>query len=108
MTQRRFGNFQLFARGVAKDEGRYDGLQQGIVTYDEAGNYQVSYIELGLRCDHIGEKIDAVRCSRTSITDPMDCDADLMLTKSVTPASTPAVDTVKTAENSVVPTTVTV
>ena len=105
MTQRRFGNFQLFIRGVTKDEGRYDGVQQGIVTYDENDQYQVSYIELGLRSDHVGHKIHPMRNPR-SLTHPLECDADLMLSKDVSPVSKP--DTVKAAENSVVPTTVTV
>ena len=132
MTQRRFGNFQVFARGVSKDDGRYDGLQQGVITYDENDNYQVSYIELGLRCDHIGEKISPVTSSRIATSDPLDCDADLMIAKSVAPSVSEKLDAqtrkdidksmptsssqekeavfndIKSAENGVVPTTVTV
>lgn len=88
MTQRRFGNIQLFARGVSKDDGRYDGLQQGIITYDENDNYQVSYLELGVRCDHIGEKINSSTSSRIASSDPLECDADLMVAKSVAPVAT--------------------
>ena len=105
MTQRRFGNIQLFARGVSKDDGRYDGLQQGVITYDKSDNYQVSYIELGLRCDHVGHKINPMR-NPVSATHPLECDADLMVSKSLSTVSVP--DTFKAAENSVVPTTGTV
>ena len=84
MTQRRFGNVQVFFRGVSKDEGRYDGIQQGVITYDDSDQYQVSYLELGLRCDHLGHKINPAR-NPVSVSHPLECDADLMLAKSVTP-----------------------
>ena len=78
MANKRYGKFQGFIRGVSKDDGRYDGAQLGVVTYDADDNYLVSYVEAGVRCDHIGDRI-ASDGRLTASSEPLDCDADLMV-----------------------------
>ena len=55
---RRVGNFQPFLRSNSREDNRYQGLQAGFVTYEQASSgdddaYQISYLELGGRSDHL-------------------------------------------------------
>ena len=51
---RRVNNISPFIRGVMRDDNRYQGGHIGFVTYADDDTYQVSYIEAGVRSDHVG------------------------------------------------------
>jgi hypothetical protein len=71
------GNFQPFARATQRDEDTYIGTQVGFVTYGSDDTYQVSYIELGARCDHIYDAMGN-QSDRRKTTDVASFDDDLM------------------------------
>ncbi len=78
---KRFGGVQLFARTSSKEDNRYAGTQLGLVTYDKDENYNVSYLEVGVRCDHIVEPIvrrGPTGGTRTNASSPLEYDADLI------------------------------
>ena len=50
----RTGNVSLFLDStVTRDDSRYSGVRAGVVTYNEDDDYQVSYLEFGMRSDHL-------------------------------------------------------
>ena len=54
----RTGNVSLFLDStVTRDDSRYSGVRAGVVTYNEDDDYQVSYLEFGMRLSliHISE-----------------------------------------------------
>ena len=57
----RFGNVRPFIGISTREEARNGGIQAGVTTYrtDEDGNetYQVSYVELAGRSDHIADAV---------------------------------------------------
>lgn len=102
---KRVGNVQPFIRSVEKDDNRYTGCQAGVVTYDKDNNYLVSYLEVGMRCDHIVQPIlstiDKARkhslsddekallpADTLTVTAPLDCDSDLMREPVLHPSET--------------------
>ena len=83
---KRFGGAQLFARTTNKEDNRYAGTQLGMVTYDKDENYHVSYLEVGVRCDHLVEPIirrGPTGGTRTNASNPLEYDADLIRPKTV-------------------------
>jgi hypothetical protein len=77
---KRFGNFQTFGRTTERDDGRYQGSQLGFMTYDKDDNYKVTYLEVGMRCDHIVDPIvSRIRPQEPlSSSTPLASDADLI------------------------------
>ena len=59
---RRYGDFQPFFAVNQREDNRYTGVQAGFLTYsreDENADedYQVSYVEVGGRSDHIADPL---------------------------------------------------
>ena len=83
---KRLGRVQFFGRTTNKEDNRYAGTQLGIVTYDNDENYHVSYLEVGVRCDHFVEPIirrGPTGGTRTNASNPLEYDADLIRPKTV-------------------------
>ena len=62
MLTRRLGRFQPLVDINSREDGRYSGLQLGLITYStpdgaEDETYQTSYFEIGSRVDHIADPI---------------------------------------------------
>ena len=51
------GKFRPFIRTTARDDNRYGGAQLGLITINDNDEYRVSYLETGLRADHIVEPL---------------------------------------------------
>ena len=83
---KRFNNVQFFARTTNKEDNRYAGTQLGVVSYDKDDNYNVSYLEVGVRCDHLVEPIirrGPTGGTVTNSSSPLEYDADLIRPKTV-------------------------
>ena len=76
--KRRWGSVQLLIDGISRDDDHYDGLRAGVITYDKDDNYQVSYLELGMRSDHLGEVISR-KPRRQAADTPLPYDADFVV-----------------------------
>jgi len=51
------GNIRPFVRTTARDDNRYSGTQVGLLTINDNDEYRVSYLEAGMRSDHIIEPL---------------------------------------------------
>lgn len=102
---RRVNNISPFIRGVMRDDNRYQGGHIGFVTYADDDTYKVSYIEAGVRSDHVGAPLAQALGAPLEplyVSSPAEYDSDLLRDKEpVTPAKpaskevvdTPVVDT---------------
>ena len=58
---RRMGRLHPFFNVISREDGSYAGAQLGLITYDEtesgAETYQISYAEIGARCDHLADAL---------------------------------------------------
>ena len=62
MFTRRFGRCQPIIDINSREDGRYAGVQLGMITYSSADGaedetYQASYFEIGSRADHIADPL---------------------------------------------------
>lgn len=62
--KQRVGKAQFFVRFPCREDGRYNGTQLGVTTQNDDDEYQVSYVELGARCDHLVDPIIAATRKR--------------------------------------------
>ena len=60
---RRFRNFQPIADVSRRDDDKYTGGRLGFITYDESDNYQMTYLEVGLRSDHLAQAVGSITAS---------------------------------------------
>jgi hypothetical protein len=74
----RFRSIQPFARLSTTTDERQSDYDQGIVTYDDDGHYQVTSLRIGLRSDHVGDLLGS-QSEMLSTSSPLDEDRELLL-----------------------------
>ena len=62
MLTRRFGRIQPIVDINTREDGRYNGVQLGLITYSTSDGsdeetYQASYFEFGSRVDHVADPL---------------------------------------------------
>ena len=74
MLTRRYGRLQPIVDINTREDGRYAGVQLGLITYStpdgaDEETYQASYLEIGSRVDHVADPLmDLFNVEREELT----------------------------------------